>query len=225
MKLNKLVFIIMPFSIVMTFLYAPAEQILGDSSRILYYHVPLAWVSVLAYIISGFYSVMFLVSKKDKYIDSDVKSHISATLGTFFTILTIITGSLWAKLSWGSYWNWDPRETTIMVLLLIYIAYMSLHAMLENNENRGRICASYLLIASATVPFFIFIIPRLYGTLHPNAMFINREANIHLDSKMRVTILFTITSFTLLFIYLFDLINRIKIIEDRIRDMHYENED
>jgi len=205
MNIIKFVYILMPGSIIMTLLWAPPAAILGDTSRIIYYHVPLAWISVLAFIISGIYSGVYLLTiKKQQIKDLHEKSHISASLGLFFTILTVITGSIWAKVSWGSFWNWDPRETSIMVLLLIYISYISLHTTLSNNENQGKICASYLIIAAATVPFFVFIIPRLYPSLHPDPI-LNREIRIHLDSRMRLTLLCSLLSFTFLFFYLFQL--------------------
>ncbi|MBN1533663.1 MAG: cytochrome c biogenesis protein CcsA [Spirochaetes bacterium] len=202
----------MPASIILTFLYAPPAEVLGDAGRIIFYHVPLAWISVLAFVVAGFYAAVHLFSKSPRAADADMKSHVSATLGMFFAVLTTVTGSIWAKLSWGSYWNWDPRETTIMVLLLIYIAYLSLHGTLKDGEKRGRICASYLLIAAATVPFFVFIVPRLYPTLHPDPI-LNREASVHMDFRMRITLICTIASFTLLYLYLFGLRFRIAVLE------------
>jgi len=222
MKIGKLVFILMPLSIVMAFLWAPSAQILGDASRIIYFHVPLAWVSVLAFTVSGIASVVYLFDKEKKFYCLDEKAYNSAGIGMVFTVLTIITGSIWAKISWGSYWNWDPRETSIVILFLIYIAYFSLYSALENNDSRGRIISAYLIFAMITVPFFIFIVPRIYPSLHPDPI-INPEKKLHLDGKMRITLLVSTFSFTFLYFYILDMKNRILILMQRI-DKKYEED-
>ena len=120
------VYILMPVAIILAFMWAPSAEILGDFSRIIYFHVPLAWVSVIAFLVSGILSIIHLCDKNREISRLDEKSYNSAAIGLVFAVMTVITGSIWAKLSWGSYWNWDPRETSILILLLIYIAYFSL---------------------------------------------------------------------------------------------------
>jgi heme exporter protein C len=128
---------------------------------------------------------------------------------------------MWAKISWGSYWNWDPRETSITVLLLIYIAYFSLRSSLKNNPNRANISSVYLIFTMVTVPFFVFIIPRLYPSLHPNPV-INPERKINMDPSMRVTLLIAVISFTMLYFYLLDIKNRISLIQSKLKEKEYE---
>jgi heme exporter protein C len=211
----------MPVSIILAFLWAPPAQILGEASRIMYFHVPCAWVSTLAFILSGIASIIFIYDKKKRFMLIEEKAHNSAVIGLLFTVLTVITGSMWAKISWGSYWNWDPRETSIVILLLIYIAYFSLRASLENNPNRGRLTSVYLILAMAAVPFLIFVIPRVYASLHPDPI-INPQGKINLDPAMRLTLTFTIISFTLLFFYIFNLTNRLTKIMHKIEEKKYE---
>lgn len=220
MVLYRLVFIFMPVVIYMAFMWAPPAAILGDASRILYFHVPVAWVSVAAFIVSGVQSILFLVTE-NKRKEREYMAYNSAAAGMIFTILTVITGSIWAKLSWGSYWNWDPRETSIVVLMLIYIAYLSLYSSLKEHPNRGGISSVYLIIAMITMPFFIFIIPRIYSSLHPDTI-INQEGKIHLEPAMRITLFSSIVTFTLLYGYIYRLMNRISRLEIKAEEKHYD---
>jgi len=214
MKILKVVYLIMPAAIVLAFVMDPPSAILGETSRIIYFHVPIAWVSVLAFVFSGIASSIYLADKKNRFSGLEDKAHASAAIGIVFCILTVITGSMWAKLSWGSFWNWDPRETSIVVLLLVYFAYFSLHAALEHNGNRGRICSSYLIFAMTMMPLFVFIIPRIYPSLHPETI-INANRTIHLDNEMRITLLISVAAFTMLYFYLLDLMNRLSGLEKR----------
>lgn len=215
----KSLYILMPATILLAFLWAPSAAILGDSSRIMYFHVPLAWVSILAFIVSGILSVAFLADKKGRFNGLDETSYNSAVIGFVFTILTVITGSIWAKISWGVFWNWDPRETSIVIVLIIYIAYFSLQGALAGNENRGRIGSSYLVFAMITLPFFAFLVPRIYPSLHPDPI-INKDRAVHLDTAMLATLLVAILSFSLLYGYLLSLMNRITTLKKRIGDCH-----
>ncbi len=217
MKISRIAYLLMPVSIYMAFMFAPPAEILGDASRIIYFHVPLAWGSALAFIYSGIVSILHLVDKDKKYMLLDEKAYNSAHVGMLYTILALITGSIWAKVSWGSYWNWDPRQTSITALVLIYIAYFSLWSALSGNANRGRICSSYLIFAMVTVPFFVFIIPRMYPTLHPDPI-INPEKKLKLDVSMRITLLTAMVAFTLLYTYLLSLMNRLSRAENTFKD-------
>jgi heme exporter protein C len=217
MKISKIVYLLMPVSIYMAFMFAPPAAILGDASRIIYFHVPLSWGAVLAFVYSGVVSVLYLIDKNNKYQLLEEKAYNSAHVGMIYAILAIITGSIWAKVSWGSYWNWDPRQTSITVLILIYIAYFSLWSALASNDNRGRICSSYLIFAMVTVPFFVFIIPRMYPTLHPDPI-INPEKKLNLDVPMRITLLTAMASFTFLYTYLLSIMNRLSRVDNIFKE-------
>ena len=220
MAIYRLVFIFMPVVIYMAFIWAPPAAILGEASRILYFHVPVAWVSVVAFIVAGIQSIMLLTSDKKRDV-REYMAYNAALSGMFFTIITVITGSVWAKLSWGSYWNWDPRETSIVVLMLIYIAYLSLYSSLKENPNRGGISAVYLIIAMVTMPFLVFIIPRIYPSLHPDTI-INQEKKIHLEASMRITLFASIVTFTLLYGYIYRIMNRITCLEIKAEEKHHD---
>jgi heme exporter protein C len=210
----------MPISIVMSLVWVPTAEFLGESSRILYFHVPLAFLSVLSFVIAGYQSLITLITN-DKMKEREYKAYNAAFAGIFFTILTLITGSIWAKISWGSYWNWDPRESSIVYLMLIYISYFCLYAVLKDNENRYRISSVYLIIAMIVMPFFVFIIPRMYHSLHPNTV-INSEGKVHLESAMRFTLFISITIFTLLYVYIYNIMNRISALEIKAEEKNYD---
>ena len=181
------------------FLWAPLAKGLGEYTRILYFHVPVAWISVLAFLISAVCSVLYLKTREIKY---DLFTESASQLGFVFCILATITGSIWAKLSWGEFWNWDPRETSIFILLLIYAAYFALRSAVEPSDRKAALASVYSIFAFITVPFLIFIIPRVYSSLHPDPL-INPRAKIDMDSKMLITFLSSLFGFTVFFLWLF----------------------
>jgi heme exporter protein C len=105
-------------------------------------------------------------------------------------------------MSWGSFWNWDPRETSIFILLLVYAAYFALRSAIEQPERRAALGSVYALLAFITVPFFIFIVPRVYASLHPDPL-INTQGKIHMDGRMLTVFLSSLFGFTVIFFWMF----------------------
>lgn len=156
--------------VVAMFLWVPAYEGLGNTGRIIMVHVPTAWLSTFAFAIAAWYSLMFLRRRNAR---DDDRALAATELGFLFSILATITGSMFAKVIWGSYWNWEPRETSILILLLIYGAYFALRSAIEDAERRRQLAAVYALFAFATAPLLTFVVPRLYdSTLHPNCAFL-----------------------------------------------------
>lgn len=179
---------------------------LEEKARIIFFHVPTAWLSVVAFLTSMVYAVLYLRTRDLAY---DIRSSAAAGLGFMFCILATLTGAVWAKFNWGSYWNWDPRETSIFVLLLIYGAYFSLRSAVETEEKRATLSSAYSIIAAVTVPFFIFIMPRIMTGLHPGAKGDPEGAGPVVEFKMspnmRVIFFSSLIAFTLLFYWMFTL--------------------
>ncbi len=171
---------------------------LEDRARILFFHVPMSWTAVVAFIVSMLYGIRFLMKKN---LDDDLKSVSSAGLGLLFCILATVTGSIWAKFNWGSFWNWDPRETSIFVLLLIYGAYFALRSSLEDEIKRASLAAVYAIIAGVTVPFFIFVMPRIMASLHPEPL-VNAQGKIHMNGTMLTVFLSSLAGFTGLYYWM-----------------------
>lgn len=196
----------------------PHIPALGDKARVLYFHVPMSWISVLAFFMSMWYSIRYLKTRESDY---DLKSFSSAQLGFLFCILATATGSLWAKFNWGSFWNWDPRQTSIFILLMIYGAYFALRSAIDSEEQRAKLSSVYSIIAGVTVPFFVFIMPRLVESLHPDPI-INSQGKIHMDSTMLTVFLTSLVGFTMLYLWILNLkfrlerlqIKKLKTIED-----------
>ena len=126
--------------LVAAFLWAPLVPILGDTTRVLYFHIPSAWVAVLALGWSMLHSLLYL---KRRDLEHDHQAAGAAEIGLLFCVVATVSGSLWAKAMWGSYWNWDPRETSIFFLLLIYASYLALRGAIEAEERRARLAAVF----------------------------------------------------------------------------------
>lgn len=139
---------------------------LGEHAKIIFFHVPTSWITVVAFLMATIYSIKFL---KNKNLVDDAKAYTAAQLGMVFCILATVTGAVWAKFAWGSFWSWDPRQTSIFALLLIYGALFALRSAVEQEEKRATLSAVYSIIAFVTVPFFVFIMPRLMKGLHPGS--------------------------------------------------------
>lgn len=180
---------------------------LGDKARIIYLHVPMSWIAVLAFLTSMIYAIRYLRTRNNEL---DIKAYSAAEIGFMFCILATVTGSLWAKFNWGSFWNWDPRETSIFILLLIYGAYFSLRSAIENQEQKAKLSSVYSIIAAVTVPFFIFIMPRIVESLHPSDTIVNSQGKITMNPVMLTIFLTSLAGFTLLFFWILDIKTRVE---------------
>jgi len=185
--------------IILAFLWAPLAEGLGEYTRIIYFHVPAAWLTVLSFLLGAIYSIIYIKKREIKF---DLYAESASQIGLVFCLLATVTGSIWAKVSWGSFWNWDPRETSIFILLLIYAAYFALRSAIEQEERKAALAAVYSLFAFVSVPFFVFIVPRIYSSLHPDPI-VNPEGRINMDSKMLTTFISSLFGFTLFFIWIF----------------------
>ncbi len=148
---------------IFTFPYIPG---LEERIRIMNFHVPMAWIAVIAFLLSMIYAIKYLKSKDIKF---DLYSSSIAAIGLLFTFLATTTGMIWAKFNWGSFWNWDPREVSIFILLLIYSAYFGLRNAVNNYDTKARLSSVYSILAFTTVPFLVFVLPRLQAGLHPGS--------------------------------------------------------
>jgi heme exporter protein C len=184
------------------FYVAPALGFRGyHSSRILFYHVPTAWVATLAFLVSCVASIMYL---KRRSPEDDARAASSAALGLTFAILATVTGSLFAKIEWRQFWNWDPRQTSIAILLLIYAAYFALRAAVPDPERRATLAAAYAILAFVAVPFLVFVVPRIYFSLHPDVMPGPRRSG-GLDSHHAQVLVASVIAFTGVFIWLYNI--------------------
>ena len=180
------------------FLVVPPAEGLGDYVRLAFFHIPVAWVSVLAFLMSAWWAAAYLRKCSQRV---DALSAGSAKIGLIFVLLATVSGAIFSKMTWGAYWNWDPRQTTIFVLLLIYGAYLTLRSAIPGAERRARVTAVYALFSFLTVPFLVFIIPRLYFSLHPSPV-INGSGSIDMDPVMLAVLLAALLDATLIYFWL-----------------------
>ncbi len=183
----------------------PAVGSMGERARILYFHVPTAWVSTVAFIMALFYGAQYIRKRDILY---DYKAASAAALGLMFAVLATVTGAIWAKFEWGAFWNWDPRQTSIFVLILIYGAYFALRSAVESEEQRAKLSSVYSILAGITVPFFIFIFPRIVESLHPDPI-VNSSGKVKMDANMLIIFLSSLAGFTGLFAWMLNLRVRI----------------
>jgi heme exporter protein C len=203
MKLLK--FLLLPYLaavIAGAFLWpAPAEGFIGESSRIVFFHVPCAWTSSLAFLVAAAYSLAYLARRNPWHDDI---AAAAVRIGLLFGVLTLITGSLFANIMWGSWWNWDPRESSYLLLVFLYAAYLFLRTAIDDPERRGRIAAAYALFAAVLMPFLVFVAPRITASLHPQTV-INPQGKILMDAPTRAVFFGALLGFSGLFLWMLSL--------------------
>jgi heme exporter protein C len=195
------------------FFYAPrAKGFEGEISRILFFHVPLAWSSFLAFLVASFASARYLQLRRPAH---DRLAAAAVELGLLTGVLATLTGAVWARVTWGAYWSWDPRQTSILLALLFFGAYGALRAAIEDVESRRRLAAVYGSLGFVVAPFFFFILPRLGFSLHPEPI-VNFTGKLEMDRRMLAVLLVASGLFTLLFGWILSLRCRIlKLTEER----------
>lgn len=149
-----------------TYLYLPPAQMFPqpDGARIVALHLPNAVVAIVAAFAAAFWGARYL--RRRDLLD-DARSKTAAALAALFCLLTTVTGMIFARVEWGAYWNWDPKQICIFVLLLIYAAYFVLRAGVEDEGKRGAVAAVYILFAAVMTPLLGYVIPKYLPSLHP----------------------------------------------------------
>lgn len=205
-----LLFVAMAVMIVFSFVTPAPQQQIGEASRVFYYHIPQAWICVVAFGMSMVYSIRYLTSRNLAFDD---KALIGAQLGLVFCVLATLTGSIFAKVTWGSFWNWDPRETSIFILLLIYMAYFALRGAIEVEEKRASLAAVYSIFAFVTVPFLVFVLPRMVPSLHPDDSIVNANMKFTMGPAVRTIFFSSLGLFSVLYFWMFNLARRVRSME------------
>lgn len=196
---------LMLLAIYAVFVYVPNERVMGYVQRIFYFHVASAWVSFLAFFVVFMGGVAYLLKREPRSLSPlesyrgqrkwDVLAVSAAEIGIVFCTITLITGSIWGRFAWGVWWTWDPRLTTTLVLWLIYVSYLMLRGLVEEESQRARLSAVFGIIGFIDVPI-VFMAIRWWRTVHP--VVITAES-INLDSTMIVTLALSVITFTFLF--------------------------
>ena len=170
------------------FIYAPIEAHMGIVQKIFYIHLPLAWWSFMSFFIVFIASIAYLRTRSSKW---DNVAKASAEVGVMLSVLAIITGSIWARHSWGVWWTWDPRLTTALIMCFIYTGYLVLRGLDMSPSRNANIRAVVGIVAFIDVPL-VFLSARLWRSIHP-AVFASEGGG--LDEAMKITLIVCLTCF------------------------------
>ncbi|MCF8281728.1 MAG: cytochrome c biogenesis protein [Bacteroidales bacterium] len=194
----------------------PFRNILGETIRNTYYHVPL-WMAMFIILTGGMvFSVIYLI-KNDA--DADRKAMALSNVGLLLGILGIITGAIWAKYTWGKFWSWDVKQNMTAIALLIYGAYFVLRASFEDPEKKARVGAVFNIFAYASLVPLLYIIPKLTDSLHPGAGGNIAFGSEDLDSTMRMVFYPAIIGWTLIGLWIGQIILRTTRLRDRLMEV------
>jgi heme exporter protein C len=199
--------------LVMAFGVAPREATQGNVQRIMYLHVPSVWIAYVAFAVVFVASIVYLARRAER---ADHVAHASAELGVLFTGLTIATGSIWGKPTWGAWWTWDARLTSTLFLWFIILAYLMLRGAVEDRARRARYSAVLGILAALLIPF-IHLSVYLFRTLHPMPILL-KPSTPSMPPEMRTTFLLAFVAFSLLFVALIRVRYRVATLRDLIAD-------
>jgi heme exporter protein C len=175
--------------------FTPLEARQGAAQKIFYIHVPAAWVAFLAFGLVAIASAVYLWLR-DERLDRFAES--SAEVGVIFTTVVLITGPLWAKPIWGTYWAWwDVRLVSTLFLWFIYVSYIVLRGAIDSPDMRARYCAVLGILGAMLIPF-IHLSVYLFSTMHPRPI-VGKPSAPSLPSEMLLTLMIALVSFTLLY--------------------------
>ncbi len=189
--------IALALGVVMAFGVAPRESSQGNVQRIMYVHPPLAWVAYVAFTVVAVASVVYLVRRRPA---ADRLAHASAEVGVLFTGLAIATGSIWGKPTWGTWWTWDARLTSVAILFVMYVGYLLLRGTIEDGDRAARYCAVLGIVAALDMPLVHFSV-YWWRTLHqpPSLM---KAGGFSGSPAILWPLLVNVGAFTLLYAYL-----------------------
>jgi len=194
----------------------PRLNIVNETIRALYFHVPMWFGMVIMFLISTIYAIKYL---RDSDLQNDIKSVEFANTGLFFGLLGIFTGMIWANYTWGSPWHGDPKQNGAAIALLVYLAYFVLRGSIDNQEQRSRLSAVYNIFAFAAMIPLIFIIPRLTSSMHPGSGG-NPGFNMYdLDSKMRLVFYPAVAGWILFGLWIATVRIRVRNAEEKIIEL------
>ena len=206
--------LVLAYGLYLALFVAPPDYQQGETVRIMFLHVPSAWLGMMGYVIMAVASVGVLVWKHPV---ADVSAKAAAPLGAAFTFLALTTGSLWGKPMWGTWWVWDARLTSFLILFLMYLGLMALRSAMEEPSRAAKACAILTLVGSINIPIIKFSVDW-WNTLHQPASVI-RAGKPAMDSSILVPLLVCAVGFTLLFLTLHLAAMRTELARRRLRTL------
>ncbi len=228
LRLNKFFIRIHPWLVACTFvamatglyyalLDSPADYQQGEYVRIMYIHVPAAWLSLGIYSNMAICSLFFLVWR---HPTADLAARHSAVIAMVMTVVTLVTGSLWGKPTWGTYWVWDARLTSMLILLFILLGYHMLARQSDYDERRQKACAIFCLFGAINLPIIKFSV-EWWNTLHQPASIL-RTGGIAIDPAMQVPLWLMAVAFFLLYLTLLSLRLRTALLQAKVTRLQHK---
>ena len=190
--------ILMLADLYLIFMVAPTDAVMGDVQRVFYFHVPVAIVSFLAFFVVFVASVGYLVRRGRRW---DSIAHASAEVGVLFVSLALITGIIWGRPVWNTWWTWEPRLTTTLILWLIYVSYLMIRSYAPSQDKAARYSAVVGIIGFVDVPIVYYSVVW-WRSIHPSPVVGPFAESGALEPIMQVTLLFSLVTFLVLFAFL-----------------------
>jgi heme exporter protein C len=182
-----------PIALVLVFFYAPIEAEEGFLQKIFYLHVPLAIVTLCGFVIGGLLAIMHLRTRNRQW---DLRSYVAIHMSLIFGVGTLITGSIWARGSWGHWWVWsEPTLVSFLIVMLLYATYQPLRFAIEDPERQARYASVFAIVAGAFVPLNFLAVRLSSSYLHPRVL----GSSSNLPPKMAFTFLISLVAMSLLF--------------------------
>ena len=197
-------------------LLVPADALQGQVQRLMYIHVPAAWLAMLSFFVVFVMSVLYLVQRDLRW---DRVAASSAEIGVVFTALTLLLGSLWGRPTWGVWWTWDPRLTTTAILLMIYVGYLVVRSFADDPEKRARWAAIVGIVGFVDVPI-VYLSVLWWRTLHQPP-----SSPRSMAGEFVYVLLLNLAAFTLLYVYLMLRRYRLAIAERHVEELRLTRDD
>ena len=198
-------------------LRAPPDTATGDLVRILYFHVPAAWLAFLAFTVVAISSLLYLWKRDRRW---DVVALASAEFGVIMTALTIIAGSMWGYKAWGAWWVWDARLTLTLIMFLVYIGYLMLRAYVGSDERRARYAAVVGIVGALDIPLIHYAVEWWRGQ-HPTAIVVT-DTGAKMSGDLLAPLMVSLLAFTLLYAFVMLLRVRLEQQRDQIAALQQE---
>ncbi|MCT8136339.1 cytochrome c biogenesis protein CcsA [Anaerobacillus sp. CMMVII] len=207
----------------LAFIYTPIEVKMGVVQKIFYFHVASAWVAFFAFFIVAVFSIMYLVKRKRIY---DIIAGVSAEIGVVYTAIVLTTGPIWGRSAWNTWWSWEPRLTTTLILFFMYIAYIMIRHMDGPWEKKARLGSVFGIISFINVPIVFMSIRWWNSKLHPVVLGEGAsESGGGLEPSMLFALIFTVFTMTVLYFVFLQkgvYIERLKIQAERLKEKFQE---
>lgn len=193
----------------------PARDILNETIRNLYFHVPMWFTMIVLFGASAYKAILYLRTNDINY---DTSSSSLAYTGIFFSVLGMLTGMVWAQYTWGAAWSNDPKQLGTALCMLTYFAYWVLRSGIKDEEKRAKIAAVYNIFIFALMIPLIFILPRMVDSLHPGNGGNPAFSNYDLDSRMRLVFYPAVLGWILFGFWLAQLLNRTVVVQKELEE-------